>query len=79
MDWGMKIFAGIIGAVVGFIGTLVIYSLFDLGGNDPIMGGMLALVVFAPMGAFICGALAVSMVPPSDNPQAPVDDDKRGT
>lgn len=61
----MKIIAGIVGAVIGFVGTLALASLFDFGSNDPIMSGMLALVVFAPMGAFVRGGLGVSLVRPA--------------
>ena len=46
------IVAGIIGAVLGFAVTLMALALVDFGNPaDPIMSGLLALVVFAPAGA----------------------------
>ena len=46
------IVAGVIGAVLGFAVTLMALALVGFGNPaDPIMSGLLALVVFAPAGA----------------------------
>lgn len=43
---------GVIGAVLGFAGMMVLLELVGFGNrNDPIMSGMIALFVFGPMGA----------------------------
>src|SRR5688572_22467034 len=48
----MNIFAGIIGAVVGFVAGIFMMEVLGFENrHDPIMSGMLALFVFGPAGA----------------------------
>ena len=48
----LQVAGGVVGAVVGFIATLLILELVGFGNPaDPIMSGILALLVFAPLGA----------------------------
>jgi hypothetical protein len=50
----LQIAGGLVGAVTGFVATLLLLELIGFGNRaDPIMSGMLALLVFAP-----CGAIA---------------------
>jgi hypothetical protein len=50
----LQIAGGVVGAVIGFVATLLLLELVGFGNRaDPIMSGMLALLVFAP-----CGAIA---------------------
>ncbi len=52
MKNAFPIFGGIAGAVAGFVATLLALELLGFGNRaDPIMSGVLALVVFAPAGA----------------------------
>ncbi len=52
MNKALPIIAGMIGAVLGFVGTLLVLEFAGFGNPaDPIMSGLLALVVFAPAGA----------------------------
>ena len=48
----LQVAGGVVGAVVGFIATLLILELVGFGNRaDPIMSGILALLVLAPLGA----------------------------
>jgi len=48
----LQVAGGVVGAVVGFIATLLILELVSFGNKaDPIMSGILALLVIAPLGA----------------------------
>jgi hypothetical protein len=48
----LQVAGGVVGAVVGFIATLLILELVGFGNRaDPIMSGILALLVIAPLGA----------------------------
>jgi hypothetical protein len=48
----LQVAGGVVGAVVGFIATLLILELAGFGNRaDPIMSGILALLVIAPLGA----------------------------
>lgn len=52
MKNSLQVAGGVVGAVVGFIATLLILELAGFGNRaDPIMSGILALLVFAPLGA----------------------------
>jgi hypothetical protein len=47
----MKILGGVIGAVIGYLAGITVFSLLDMGNrNDPIMSGFLALLVAGPIG-----------------------------
>jgi hypothetical protein len=51
MTKALPIIGGVIGAIVGFFVTLLLLELVGFGNPaDPIMSGLLALVVFAPVG-----------------------------
>jgi hypothetical protein len=48
----LQVAGGVVGAVVGFIATLLILELVGFGNRaDPIMSGIVALLVLAPLGA----------------------------
>ena len=48
----LQIAGGVVGAVLGFVATLLMLELVGFGNRaDPIMSGMLALLVLAPLGA----------------------------
>ena len=48
----LQVAGGVVGAVVGFIATLLILELVGFGNRaDPITSGILALLVLAPLGA----------------------------
>jgi hypothetical protein len=48
----LQVAGGVVGAVMGFIATLLILELVGFGNRaDPIMSGILALLVLAPLGA----------------------------
>jgi hypothetical protein len=48
----LQVAGGIVGAVTGFVATLLLLELAGFGNRaDPILSGMLALLVFAPCGA----------------------------
>jgi hypothetical protein len=48
----LQVAGGVVGAVAGFIATLLILELVGFGNRaDPIMSGILALLVLAPLGA----------------------------
>jgi len=48
----LQVAGGVVGAVVGFIATMLILELVGFGNRaDPIMSGILALLVLAPLGA----------------------------
>lgn len=48
----LQVAGGVVGAVIGFVATLLLLELAGFGNPaDPIMSGMLALLVFAPAGA----------------------------
>jgi hypothetical protein len=50
----LQVAGGVIGAVIGFVATLLLLELVGFGNPaDPILSGMLALLVFPP-----CGAIA---------------------
>ena len=52
MKNSLQVAGGVVGAVVGFIATLLILELVGFGNRaDPIMSGILALLVLAPLGA----------------------------
>lgn len=52
MKNSLQIAGGLVGAVVGFVATLLILELVGFGNRaDPIASGLLALLVFAPAGA----------------------------
>lgn len=52
MKNSLQVAGGVVGAVVGFIATLLILELAGFGNRaDPIMSGILALLVIAPLGA----------------------------
>lgn len=52
MKNSLQVAGGVVGAVVGFVATLLLLELIGFGNRaDPIMSGMLALLVFAPCGA----------------------------
>src|SRR5829696_6794403 len=53
----LQVAGGVVGAVVRFVATLLILELVGFGNRaDPIMSGILALLVLAPLGA-IAGLL----------------------
>ncbi|MBR1275260.1 hypothetical protein [Bradyrhizobium sp. AUGA SZCCT0283] len=57
MKNSLQVAGGVVGAVVGFIATLLILELVGFGNRaDPIMSGIVALLVLAPLGA-IAGLL----------------------
>lgn len=48
----LQVAGGVVGAVTGFVATLLLLELAGFGNRaDPIMSGMLALLLFAPCGA----------------------------
>jgi hypothetical protein len=48
----LQIAGGVVGAVIGFVATLLLLELVGFGNRaDPILSGILALLVFAPCGA----------------------------
>jgi hypothetical protein len=48
----LQIAGGLVGAVIGFVATLLLLELVGFGNrSDPIASGLLALLVFAPAGA----------------------------
>jgi hypothetical protein len=50
----LQVAGGVVGAVIGFVATLLLLELIGFGNRaDPIMSGVLALLLFAP-----CGAIA---------------------
>ena len=50
----LQVAGGVVGAVIGFVATLLLLELIGFGHRaDPIMSGALALLLFAP-----CGAIA---------------------
>ena len=52
MKNSLQVAGGVVGAVVGFVATLLILELVGFGNRaDPIMSGILALLVIAPLGA----------------------------
>ena len=52
MKNSLQVAGGVVGAVVGFIATLLILELVGFGNRaDPITSGILALLVLAPLGA----------------------------
>ena len=52
MKNSLQVAGGVTGAVVGFVATLLILELVGFGNRaDPIMSGILALLVIAPLGA----------------------------
>ncbi len=54
MKNSLQVAGGVVGAVIGFVATLLLLELVGFGNPaDPIVSGMLALLVFAP-----CGAIA---------------------
>ena len=54
MKNSLQVAGGVVGAVIGFVATLLLLELVGFGNPaDPISSGMLALLVFAP-----CGAIA---------------------
>jgi hypothetical protein len=62
MKSSSRIAAGIAGAVAGYIAIFLLLSLVDFGNRaDPITSGLLALLVYSPMGA-IAGAVLVNWI-----------------
>jgi hypothetical protein len=54
MKNSLHIIGGVIGAVAGFLATLLVLELTGFGNPaDPIQSGLLALLVFAPAGAIV--------------------------
>ncbi|KRR15097.1 hypothetical protein CQ12_07385 [Bradyrhizobium jicamae] len=52
MKNSLQVAGGVVGAVIGFVATLLLLELVGFGNRaDPILSGMLALLVFAPCGA----------------------------
>ena len=52
MKNSLQVAGGVVGAVIGFVATLLLLELLGFGNPaDPIMSGMLVLLVFAPGGA----------------------------
>ena len=52
MKNSLQIAGGLVGAVIGFVATLLLLELVGFGNRaDPIASGLLALLVFAPAGA----------------------------
>lgn len=48
----LPVFGGVIGAVAGYLATLLLLELAGFGNPaDPILSGMLVLLVFAPAGS----------------------------
>jgi hypothetical protein len=59
----LQIAGGVVGAVIGFVATLLLLELVGFGNRaDPIMSGMLALLVFAPCGAIAGLLLGTTLV-----------------
>ncbi|WP_065756658.1 hypothetical protein [Bradyrhizobium paxllaeri] len=57
MKNSLQVAGGVVGAVIGFVATLLLLELIGFGNRaDPILSGVLALLVFAPGGA-IAGLL----------------------
>lgn len=55
MKNSFQIAGGVVGAIFGFVGTVLLLELIGFGNRaDPIASGLLALLVIAPVGA-ICG------------------------
>jgi len=51
----LQVAGGVVGAVVGFIATLLILEFVGFGNRaDPIASGLLALLVLAPLGSIVC-------------------------
>jgi hypothetical protein len=58
----LQVAGGVVGAVVGFIATLLILEIAGFGDRaDPIMSGILALLVFAPLGSIACLVLGIML------------------
>ncbi|KRR22932.1 hypothetical protein CQ14_01195 [Bradyrhizobium lablabi] len=52
MKNSLQVAGGVVGAIIGFVATLLLLELVGFGNRaDPIMSGVLALLVFAPCGA----------------------------
>ena len=52
MKNSLQVAGGVVGAVIGFVATLLLLELVGFGNRaDPIMSGILALLVLAPLGA----------------------------
>ena len=52
MKNSLQVAFGVVGAVIGFVATLLLLELIGFGNRaDPIMSGILALLVLAPLGA----------------------------
>jgi hypothetical protein len=59
----LQVAGGIVGAVVGFVATLLILELAGFGNRaDPIKSGILALLVLAPLGAIAGLVLGTTLV-----------------
>ena len=55
MKNSLQVAGGVVGAVVGFIATLLILEFVGFGNRaDPIASGLLALLVLAPLGSIVC-------------------------
>jgi hypothetical protein len=67
MKSSLRIAAGIAGAVAGFIATLLLLEFGDFGNRaDPITSGLMALFVFAPVGAIAGLVLATKLATHKD-------------
>jgi hypothetical protein len=67
----LQVAGGIVGAVIGFVATLLLLELVGFGNQaDPITTGMLALLLFAPCGAvggLVLGAAAARRLRAGEN------------
>jgi len=67
----LQIAGGVVGAVIGFVGTLLMLELVGFGNRaDPVGSGLLALFVFAPAGAIaglVTGTTLAMRMRGSDN------------
>ena len=62
MKASVRIAAGVAGAVAGFVATFATFALLDLGNRaDPITSGLLALLVYSPIGAIVGLVLATKL------------------
>lgn len=67
----MKILGGVIGAVLGFIAGIFAYEVLGLANkHDPIASGMIALLVFGPMGAIAGTVLGTKVAMMATGPRA---------
>jgi hypothetical protein len=66
-----RIAAGVAGAVGGYVATFVLFAVLDLGNRaDPITSGLLALLVYSPIGAIAGLVLATKLTMRSGNAES---------